>query len=136
MSLFQLKPESFFQVRSNLYCIMSRPLMVKKLFGFDTQSPDSVVKSKSLAACSSKKRLYNFTATLFKNQALFVCGGRVDVFSKEAEKSCLKYDLWTNKWSKMPDLTWSCANFYGSCTMGDWLYVFHIDGVERLNVVD
>ena len=36
----------------------------------------------------------------------------------------------------MPDMTWECAEFFGSCAIGDWIYVFHKDGCERLNVVD
>lgn len=73
---------------------------------------------------------------LYRNSAIFVSGGKEEEASKVGTVTCFKYTISSDRWSRMPDMTRPSAENLGSCIIGEWLYVFHNNGFERLNVVD
>lgn len=43
--------QSFVQVDNHMYCVMSSPLMVKKLVGFSSENPNAVVRDYPMKLC-------------------------------------------------------------------------------------
>ena len=111
--------------------------MVQRLHGFNPDKPDAEVQCESLAACGDNVQRYNASITFADNiSAVFVTGGRPTSYSDETLKTCFKYSITRDEWTRLPDMSQPCEAPHTSCVMDHWLYVFHAEGCERLHVRD
>jgi N-acetylneuraminic acid mutarotase len=66
------------------------------------------------------------------NGKIYIFGGTVDAFSRQAKRSCEVYDIWNNQWYPLPAMR--IPRFHaGAVLMRDCVYVMGGIGTDNMN---